>query len=191
MRSRSFLPHAPAVFLLSLFFSFFLLVAHAPPAAALIVHEGRVVSAWPDQTASGATASGLRAAADPPTRSSFYTARRGEIHGLTILVDFSDTAPAFTVDQIKSWLLDPGYTQGGLNGSVRDYYLDQSNGMLDFRNDSRAWRSTCAFTRMPSASIPSAGTRSGRRWCTWSATPSITAWNPPRSAPAPASLREA
>lgn len=126
MRRPSVLPHALATSLLLL---------NAAPAAALIVHEGRVVSSWPDQPAASARRSDVREAPDPNTRRSFYTVRRGEIHGLTILVDFSDTAPAFTVEQIKAWLLDAGYSQGGLNGSIRDYFLDQSNGMLDFRND--------------------------------------------------------
>lgn len=123
MRFRNFLSRALAISLV---------VLNASSAAALIVHEGRVVPVWPDQAASGP---GLRAAPAPATSRSFYTIRRGEIHGLTILVDFSDTAPAFTVEQIKAWLLEPGYSQGGLNGSIRDYYLDQSNGMLDFRNE--------------------------------------------------------
>jgi M6 family metalloprotease-like protein/MYXO-CTERM domain-containing protein len=57
------------------------------------------------------------------------------IYGLTIVVDFSDTAPAFSIDEVKSWLLDPGYSEGGLKGSIRDYFLDQSNGQVDLRND--------------------------------------------------------
>jgi M6 family metalloprotease-like protein/MYXO-CTERM domain-containing protein len=104
------------------------LFLEASYASALIVHEGRVVSAWPDGP-TGPLALG------PGAGSSFYSAPKGVIYGLTIVVDFSDTPSAFTIDEIESWLLDPGYSEGGLKGSIRDYYLDQSNGQIDLRND--------------------------------------------------------
>ena len=59
-----------------------------------------------------------------------YQHPKGNVYGLTLLIDFSDATPAFTKDDIDAWLNQKGYNQGGLNGSVRDYYLDESNGVV-------------------------------------------------------------
>ena len=63
-----------------------------------------------------------------------YPDPKGAIWGLTILIDFSDTAPAFTKAQVEAWLNQRGYREGGLNGSIRDYFFDNSNGVVDFQN---------------------------------------------------------
>jgi M6 family metalloprotease-like protein len=96
-------------------------------ARADIVWEGKTVPAWPEEADDG----------KPPTYrvSNFYPSPRGVVWGLTILVDFSDQAPAFTKPQIEAWLNERNYSVGGLKGSVRDYYLDVSNGMVDFQNE--------------------------------------------------------
>jgi M6 family metalloprotease-like protein len=104
----------------------------ARPASALIVWEGKVVSAWPDLDQ---TSSGEQGYAAAPSSIGLFPHPKGAVLGLTILVDFSDQAPAFTKDQINDWLNQRGYNAGGLNGSVRDYYFDNSNGMVDFQNE--------------------------------------------------------
>lgn len=106
------------------------------PAFSLIVWEGRIVPEWPDQHLA---ALGKGTAGSPPAETpsgfGFYSAPKGTIYGLTMIVDFSDKTAVFTVDQVKAWLNSPGYSAGGCNGSVRDYYYDCSNGQLELQND--------------------------------------------------------
>ena len=104
----------------------------ASPAHALIVVDGQIVEHWPDQPQKGARAERLPAGATHPI--GFYPDPKGVVYGLTILVDFSDASPAFSVDEIDAWLNEPGFSRDGLNGSVRDYYFDNSNGLVDFQN---------------------------------------------------------
>ena len=109
------------------------ILAGAPPVAALIVHEGKVVREWPDQPARRArTAAGTLQSPSHPIGT--YPDPKGAIWGLTILIDFSDAAPAFTKAEVEAWLNQRGYREGGLNGSIRDYYFDNSNGVVDFQN---------------------------------------------------------
>lgn len=90
-----------------------------------------MVTAWPEE-ATPPLPPGAQLAAP---NIGLYPHPQGTVYGLTLLVDFSDTAPAFTKEQINAWLNQKGYTDGGLNGSVRDYFLDQSNGKVDFQNE--------------------------------------------------------
>ena len=106
----------------------------ARPAVADIVWQGRVVSAWPDEAP--ATPRGVaRAVAE--TR--FFPQPKGTIEALTLLVNFSDEAGAFTREEIEAWLNEPGYSRFGCEGSVRDYYSDVSNGAVDLVNTVRAY----------------------------------------------------
>src|SRR5690606_38268543 len=105
----------------------------AAPALALIVWEGKIVQEWPDQAAHRGPLPGGTVAASGPM--GFYPNPQGEVWGLTIVVDFSDQPPAFTRDQIDAWLNQPGYSEGNLNGSVRDYFHDNSNGAVSFQNE--------------------------------------------------------
>ncbi|RYZ05846.1 MAG: M6 family metalloprotease domain-containing protein [Myxococcales bacterium] len=98
------------------------------PADALIVVDGKIVDAWPEP----ALAPNVALAAP---NIGLYPHPQGTVYGLTLLIDFSDATPAFDKAQIDAWLNQKGYTQGGLNGSVRDYFLDESNGMVDFQNE--------------------------------------------------------
>ena len=100
-------------------------------ARAVIVFEGREVPAWPRTAAHGGPAGAAHAVA----ASGYFPQPKGEVFGLTLLVDFSDAAPAFTTAEIDAWLNERGYSEDGLNGSVRDYFFDQSNGLVDFRNE--------------------------------------------------------
>jgi M6 family metalloprotease-like protein len=104
-----------------------LLVLKAFP---LIVYQGKIVDAWPDAPASTALPKGAAGAA-----AHYYPHPAGEVWGLTLLVDFSDTPPAFTKDEVDAWLNQKGFNRFGCNGSVRDYYADVSRGKVDFRNE--------------------------------------------------------
>ncbi|MET0286410.1 MAG: M6 family metalloprotease domain-containing protein [Polyangiales bacterium] len=95
-------------------------------ARADIVWEGETVPAWPE---------GAWDAPSPYAAKKFYPSPQGVVKGLTILVDFSDQAPAFDTKAIDAWLNERNYTGGGLKGSVRDYYFDVSNGKVDFQNE--------------------------------------------------------
>jgi M6 family metalloprotease-like protein len=103
---------------------------------ALIVVDGKIVSAWPD-TGAGSMPHELlakRTATEPPFLGQ-YRHPKGTFYGLTLVVDFSDQAPAFTKPQIENWLNQKGFTEQGIKGSVRDYYLDVSHGQFDFINE--------------------------------------------------------
>ncbi len=108
-------------------------------ASALMVWEGEIVHRWPDmpfpaRPGSGGPALNGYYPAPQGVVDGYYSAPKDEVWGLTFLVDFSDAAPAFTADEIDDWLNQQGYNRFGLNGSVRDYFYDNSNGMLEFRN---------------------------------------------------------
>ncbi len=100
--------------------------------SALIVWEGKVVREWPDQPAPKRFGPGV-AAAEWPIGT--YPSPKGDVWGLTIVVDFSDVAPAFTLEELDAWLNQPGYDVDGVNGSVRDYFWDNSRGQVNFQNE--------------------------------------------------------
>jgi M6 family metalloprotease-like protein len=102
------------------------------PVSALIVVDGKIVPAWPDQPPRAARVSTAAQMAGPGI--GFYPDPKGVVYGLTLLVDFSDASPEFSADEVDAWLNEPGFSEDGLNGSVRDYYFDNSNGKLDFQN---------------------------------------------------------
>ena len=58
----------------------------------------------------------------------------GSVVGLTIIVEFQDTPCAFTQNEVNNFCNQVGYTTGGNNGSVYDYYYDVSGGMLEYTN---------------------------------------------------------
>src|SRR6187551_3600037 len=105
--------------------------ALASTAHGVIVWDGKTVPAWPEE-ARPPLPEGVALAA---TNIGLYAHPTGNVYGLTLLIDFSDAQPAFTKAEIDAWLNLKGYSQGGLNGSVRDYYLDESNGIVDFQNE--------------------------------------------------------
>ena len=128
MRSSAFL-RAASLTLLAVSITTLAGVAHAT-----IVVNGKAVSAWPDLAPS-----------EPPPGIAFDTVGApgiklfphpsGVVRGLTILVDFSDQTGAYSKTEIDSWLNTKGYDQFGLTGSIRDYYLKQSNGKVDYQNE--------------------------------------------------------
>ena len=58
----------------------------------------------------------------------------GSVVGLTVLVEFPDVRGTITPSEIEKFCNQRGYTGYGNNGSVRDYYYDVSNGLLDYTN---------------------------------------------------------
>ena len=54
-------------------------------------------------------------------------------------MDFPDKAAPVTVNEVEDWLNKEGFNRDGCNGSVRDYYLDVSNGQLDLTNEVYGW----------------------------------------------------
>lgn len=75
----------------------------------------------------------------PQSKAGIVIPSSGEVLGLCLIIDFSDdvaTIPAATVEALCN---EPGYNGpghgGALNdGSVRDYFLDVSDGKLDYSN---------------------------------------------------------
>lgn len=111
-----------------------------------IVYQGKRVQEWPAEAftkfdnSRGApfqSASGPKFA--PAAEKSHYSAPKGKVYGLTLLVDFSDRPAPVSKEEISDWLNKEGFNRDGCNGSVRDYYLDVSNGQLDFTNEVFGW----------------------------------------------------
>jgi len=100
-------------------------------AQATIVWEGKEVPAWPD----------LQPSADSSKQFALlgpihlFPHPTGVIKGLVLLVDFSDTPATLSKDEIDAWLNTKGYNKYGLTGSIRDYYLGQSNNVVDYQNE--------------------------------------------------------
>ncbi len=101
-------------------------------AKATIVWQGREVPAWPDLPAP--PTSGTASVEFAKIGINQFPHPAGVVRGLTILIDFSDQAPAYTKAQVDAWLNAPGYKEFKLTGSVRDYFLAQSNGKVDYQN---------------------------------------------------------
>jgi M6 family metalloprotease-like protein len=106
--------------------------ALASTAHTTIVWEGKEVADWPDQHL---YALGKSSAGAAPAPAGFYPSPKGIVYGLTMIVDFSDSPAKFTREQVDDWLNKPGFVMGSTKGSVRDYYLEVSNGQVDLRNE--------------------------------------------------------
>lgn len=58
------------------------------------------------------------------------------VHGVTILIDFdSPWEGAYDPADLDDLMNLPGYDGFGINGSVRDYFLDVSGGLFDYTNE--------------------------------------------------------
>jgi len=68
----------------------------------------------------------------------------GEVLGLTIIIDFSDEPGTIPAAEIGRFLNETGYDGFGNNGSIRDYFLDVSGGLLDYTNEA-----TTEYLRAP------------------------------------------
>jgi|GEM_PF-1326290 len=66
--------------------------------------------------------------------------RIGAFVGITLLVDFSDDTATMAQAEIDNYLNQTsGYNGFGCNGSIREYYNDVSNGLLDYTNHVTAY----------------------------------------------------
>lgn len=106
-----------------------------------IVYQGKRVQAWPSEaiTKFDNTRGSKLKFAPSTAEKSHYSAPKGKVYGLTLLVDFSDQPAPVTKEEISDWLNKEGFNRDGCNGSVRDYYLDVSNGQLDLTNEVFGW----------------------------------------------------
>lgn len=124
-----------------------LMFAFCSASFADIVYQGKRVQAWPSDAITkfdnsrGAWNNPDLASVKyaPPKEKSHYSSPKGKVYGLTLLVDFSDQPAPVTKEEISDWLNKEGFNRDGCNGSVRDYYLDVSNGQLDFTNEVFGW----------------------------------------------------
>ena len=116
-----------------------LVLLGAATASADIIWKGQRVAAWPAEALKKSHPPTTVAARSAATPSSHYPNPQGKVYGLTLLVDFSDAPAPFTKAEISDWLNKPGFDRDGCNGSVRDYYLDVSNGKVDFTNEVFGW----------------------------------------------------
>ena len=107
-----------------------------------IVWQGKRVESWPEEAMPKFSAPRPAAAllkSTTTTTQSHYAAPKGKIYSLTLLVDFPDKTAPVTVSEVEDWLNKEGFNRDGCNGSVRDYYLDVSNGQLDLTNEVYGW----------------------------------------------------
>ena len=108
-----------------------------------IVWQGKRVQSWPEEAMPRFNNNSVKTHAlkrtMATTAQSHYAAPKGKIYSLTLLVDFSDKAAPVTVSEVEDWLNKEGFNRDGCNGSVRDYYLDVSNGQLDLVNEVYGW----------------------------------------------------
>lgn len=65
----------------------------------------------------------------PPQRQTI-----GTYVGLCLLIDFPDVAASIAREQVEAFCNQDGYTGYGNNGSVYNYFLDNSNGKLKYTN---------------------------------------------------------
>jgi M6 family metalloprotease-like protein len=56
------------------------------------------------------------------------------VKGLAVIIDFADEPGTITKDAIERYFNSAGYNEFYNNGSVRDYYLEVSSGLLDYSN---------------------------------------------------------
>ncbi len=59
----------------------------------------------------------------------------GNYKGLCILIKFPDVASSISVQQVDDFCNDPGYSGFSNNGSVRDYFHENSLGRLTYTNE--------------------------------------------------------
>ena len=110
-----------------------------------IVYQGKRVQEWPEEARptfnnQNTDKPSFLLTRTPVTQNkSHYAAPKGKIYSLTLLVDFSDKPAPVTVKEVEEWLNKEGFNKDGCNGSVRDYYLDISNGQLDLTNEVYGW----------------------------------------------------
>lgn len=99
----------------------------------------RIVSRWQERRderrqdqragADAMESSALEASGPPPRKPII-----GAYVGLTLLVDFADEPATIPREEVEAFCNRRGYRGYGNNGSVRDYFFDNSGGLLDYTN---------------------------------------------------------
>jgi M6 family metalloprotease-like protein len=100
---------------------------------AIIVVDGKIVPAWPQEVQHSALAK--QSAGNPSTPLGFFPHPRDTTYGVVMIVDFSDQQAKFTKEQVNDWLNKKGYSSSYANGSVYDYFNQISNGKFNLLND--------------------------------------------------------
>jgi M6 family metalloprotease-like protein len=73
---------------------------------------------------------------EPDQKASYpVPAVEGEVRGIALLVDFGDEPATIDPAEVEAFLNQPGYSGGGNNGSVRDYYHEISGGRLELTHE--------------------------------------------------------
>jgi len=85
------------------------------------------------QAAAAEEAALLKAAGIPLTAKA-AAPTTGQIKGICLIVDFSDSPATMPPSSIEAFCNQVGYTGYGNNGSVRDYFYDVSDGRLIYTN---------------------------------------------------------
>lgn len=86
---------------------------------------------WEQRRANAKAVSSLRTGilAAPPRRETV-----GTFVGLVLLVEFPDVPQTIGRDEVEAYCNQQGYSGFGNNGSVYDYFLEQSTGKLEYTN---------------------------------------------------------
>lgn len=100
----------------------------------IIVWDGKIVPAWPDDIQLSALAKSS-ASSTSNTPFGFFPRPRDTTYGVVMIVDFSDQPAKFTKEQVADWLNKKGYTSTYANGSIHDYFYQISNGKFNLFND--------------------------------------------------------
>lgn len=69
-----------------------------------------------------------------PESAPFTAPTVGNYVGLCILIEFPDVAQTISVQEVNNFCNQSGYTGFGNNGSVKDYFYDNSRGKLTYTN---------------------------------------------------------
>ncbi len=62
------------------------------------------------------------------------TGIRGDYMGLCLLIEFSDDPATISQEDVEAFCNEQGYSGYGNNGSVYDYFFDNSDGLLRYKN---------------------------------------------------------
>lgn len=120
-------------FILNIFISIIGLLILTQPVQAIIVWDGKIVPAWPEEVHQKALAK--RSVSITSTQYGFFPHPRDTTYGVVMIVDFSDQPAKFNNGQVADWLNKKGYSSSYANSSVYDYFYQVSNGKLHLLND--------------------------------------------------------
>ncbi|NJC25619.1 M6 family metalloprotease domain-containing protein [Neolewinella antarctica] len=96
--------------------------------------EGAVVPRWKTRRAMKKAAVTQRLLVDGPQTAPVTAPTVGNYVGLCILVKFPDVTDTISVQEVGNFCNQPGYSGFGNNGSVRDYFFDNSRSKLTYTN---------------------------------------------------------